>query len=565
MPTTNFPTEHDTYEAAESHADDSDFPFLDFGDLAADFPVEMDDISEDPAEYFKRANLQTDKDLTSQMGLPEDVREMTVTQVGKFLCYVNSVFGLNNDFSVLAAKGEIDGKQLCSLSKPQFTVVFDNHPDVDMVFEYLKSWKKEFHSPKKTYYQLETFGANFVDSQKKTNPAKTEMYKAPIRFQNYSKNLEDFLSSQESYTETSHFDCSITESRAQYRDLSQPVMESQLVKTNFDQSYPASAANPRTHNGISFGHSSHSTRTESHQEPHNGHIDFFNSLIQYSSSSPTVFQTPVESEPTMQGGYERDAKQSYTEQIDAFSTQQVEDLCLTELSQSPMETKPNIGQSHAQLQENQTVSHPSESCADIFQTLNKTCERSRTNSENYIDSENVIEQLLALSSSSIDGCHSGSDADSSESDDDSISENITPITVRQLEEICNETIPQVTMAPVRRRRGRPRKERPLAGRKRKEKKLLWKFLLRHLNGGECSKCVQWTDQSQGLFRFVSAEKEEIARQWGVEKGHKNVMTYQKMARALRNYTKSQIMEKCPGKLQYKFSPRIYSRSHNSSG
>ncbi|XP_070539588.1 uncharacterized protein [Ptychodera flava] len=109
--------------------------------------------------------------------------------------------------------------------------------------------------------------------------------------------------------------------------------------------------------------------------------------------------------------------------------------------------------------------------------------------------------------------------------------------------------------PAKRKRGRPRKERPDGGMQKKKRKHLWQFLLEHLDGGEFKHCVRWINRSKGLFRFVSKEKETIAKQWGKEKGHKKIMTYQKMARALRNYyTKKTLMEKCDGKLHYKFRP-----------
>ncbi|XP_070541403.1 ETS homologous factor-like isoform X2 [Ptychodera flava] len=112
---------------------------------------------------------------------------------------------------------------------------------------------------------------------------------------------------------------------------------------------------------------------------------------------------------------------------------------------------------------------------------------------------------------------------------------------------------EVKEQPIKRKRGRPRKHRPETEMKKK-KKILWKFLLEHLDGGEFKHCVRWINRSKGLFRFVSKEKETIAKQWGKEKGHKKIMTYQKMARAMRDYTKKNVMEKCRGKLHYKFRP-----------
>ena len=85
--------------------------------------------------------------------------------------------------------------------------------------------------------------------------------------------------------------------------------------------------------------------------------------------------------------------------------------------------------------------------------------------------------------------------------------------------------------------------------------ILYKFILSHLNGGPGSrKYLEWVDKSEGIFRFHSAQKDAFAREWGMYKRNREPMTYQNMARALRNYTKGKkkIMERVKRKLHYKF-------------
>ncbi|XP_077998799.1 uncharacterized protein LOC144451770 [Glandiceps talaboti] len=121
---------------------------------------------------------------------------------------------------------------------------------------------------------------------------------------------------------------------------------------------------------------------------------------------------------------------------------------------------------------------------------------------------------------------------------------------------------QQTVQKAKRKRGRPRKPRPAIEPPRRKKKILWKFLMYHLHGGDLGYCMQWVDKTRGIFRFISKHKEVIAIQWGKQKGHKNTMTYQKMARALRDYTKKRVMERCRGKLHYKFSSEFIQKYNN---
>ncbi|XP_071956409.1 uncharacterized protein [Antedon mediterranea] len=101
----------------------------------------------------------------------------------------------------------------------------------------------------------------------------------------------------------------------------------------------------------------------------------------------------------------------------------------------------------------------------------------------------------------------------------------------------------------RRGPGRPKLIRPP-----KTKKLqLFEFLLEYLEN-PCSPHLEWIDKSTGLFRFQSAHKEDFANKWGDYKGNRN-MTYQNLARALRNYCHSniKIMLNEKRKLHYRFN------------
>lgn len=71
--------------------------------------------------------------------------------------------------------------------------------------------------------------------------------------------------------------------------------------------------------------------------------------------------------------------------------------------------------------------------------------------------------------------------------------------------------------------------------------------------------IQWTDSSSGTFHFVSKNKEKLAECWGQRKGNRKTMTYQKMARALRNYSRTGEIMKVRRKLTYQFNPDILHR------
>ncbi|XP_022082877.1 uncharacterized protein LOC110975067 [Acanthaster planci] len=107
---------------------------------------------------------------------------------------------------------------------------------------------------------------------------------------------------------------------------------------------------------------------------------------------------------------------------------------------------------------------------------------------------------------------------------------------------------------TKRRRGRPRKPKP--PKQKRSQPILYKFILGHLNNPNMRDKLEWVNKQSGIFRFHSARKEEFAEMWGRYKGNREQMTYQNMARALRNYTrgKTKIMERVKRKLHYKFCP-----------
>lgn len=71
--------------------------------------------------------------------------------------------------------------------------------------------------------------------------------------------------------------------------------------------------------------------------------------------------------------------------------------------------------------------------------------------------------------------------------------------------------------------------------------------------------IQWTESGNGTFHFVSKNKEKLAKCWGQRKGNRKTMTYQKMARALRNYSRTGEIMKVRRKLTYQFSPDILNK------
>uniref|UniRef100_A0A8C4QS13 Transcription factor Spi-C n=1 Tax=Eptatretus burgeri TaxID=7764 RepID=A0A8C4QS13_EPTBU len=91
---------------------------------------------------------------------------------------------------------------------------------------------------------------------------------------------------------------------------------------------------------------------------------------------------------------------------------------------------------------------------------------------------------------------------------------------------------------------------------RSNKTRLYQFLLQILQDQKMAHCVWWVDRSKGIFQFSSRNKEELARTWGQRKGNRKPMTYQKLARALRNYEQTGEIIKVKKKLMYQFGSQM---------
>lgn len=94
---------------------------------------------------------------------------------------------------------------------------------------------------------------------------------------------------------------------------------------------------------------------------------------------------------------------------------------------------------------------------------------------------------------------------------------------------------------------------PLPLRTGKRKERLFQFLFEMLQTPSMHGCIWWVHSSTGAFQFSSQNKERLAQLWGRRKGNRKTMTYQKMARALRNYSRSGEIRKVKRKLTYQFS------------
>lgn len=94
---------------------------------------------------------------------------------------------------------------------------------------------------------------------------------------------------------------------------------------------------------------------------------------------------------------------------------------------------------------------------------------------------------------------------------------------------------------------------------RKKKIRLYQFLLDLLRSGDMKDSIWWVDKDKGTFQFSSKHKEALAHRWGIQKGNRKKMTYQKMARALRNYGKTGEVKKVKKKLTYQFSGEVLGR------
>lgn len=89
----------------------------------------------------------------------------------------------------------------------------------------------------------------------------------------------------------------------------------------------------------------------------------------------------------------------------------------------------------------------------------------------------------------------------------------------------------------------------------KRKERLFQFLFEMLQTPAMRSCIWWVQSSNGTFQFSSQNKERLAQLWGRRKGNRKTMTYQKMARALRNYSRTGEIKKVKRKLTYKFDEK----------
>ncbi|KAM9845610.1 transcription factor Spi-C-like [Aulostomus maculatus] len=101
--------------------------------------------------------------------------------------------------------------------------------------------------------------------------------------------------------------------------------------------------------------------------------------------------------------------------------------------------------------------------------------------------------------------------------------------------------------------------------KGRKKLRLYEYLHEALNDPGMGDAIQWADSGSGTFHFISKNKEKLAECWGQRKGNRKTMTYQKMARALRNYSRTGEIIKVRRKLTYQFNPDILHRLRSAQG
>uniref|UniRef100_A0A671L901 Transcription factor Spi-C n=1 Tax=Sinocyclocheilus anshuiensis TaxID=1608454 RepID=A0A671L901_9TELE len=99
----------------------------------------------------------------------------------------------------------------------------------------------------------------------------------------------------------------------------------------------------------------------------------------------------------------------------------------------------------------------------------------------------------------------------------------------------------------------------------KRKERLFQFLYEMLQTPDMRSCIWWVQSNNGTFQFSSQNKEKLAEMWGRRKGNRKTMTYQKMARALRNYSRTGEICKVKRKLTYQFTERTLRGLQNNSG
>ncbi|KAM9410798.1 transcription factor PU.1b isoform 2-T2 [Pholidichthys leucotaenia] len=130
------------------------------------------------------------------------------------------------------------------------------------------------------------------------------------------------------------------------------------------------------------------------------------------------------------------------------------------------------------------------------------------------------------------------------SDDEELGGRSPPLEVSD-EECLRDRVPYVTPGEL--------------GNKKKIR--LYQFLLDLLRNGDMKDSIWWVDREKGTFQFSSKHKEALAHRWGIQKGNRKKMTYQKMARALRNYGKTGEVKKIKKKLTYQFSDEVLGKSY----
>nr|CAD7258944.1 unnamed protein product [Timema shepardi] len=112
---------------------------------------------------------------------------------------------------------------------------------------------------------------------------------------------------------------------------------------------------------------------------------------------------------------------------------------------------------------------------------------------------------------------------------------------------------------VKKKRGRPAKIVTKSEAGRIERVMLWKFLLNLLEDPRNAPCIHWVQREEGIFRILNTDW--LARLWGRRHGNPR-MTYEKMARAMRTYYRSKVLQpvprtrNLPRKLVYKFNPEV---------
>jgi len=130
-----------------------------------------------------------------------------------------------------------------------------------------------------------------------------------------------------------------------------------------------------------------------------------------------------------------------------------------------------------------------------------------------------------------------------------------------LESDSNATkLPTTVVVPTKKKRGRPAKiSRKVDEGGRIERVMLWRFLLNLLEDPRNAPCIHWVQREDGIFRILNTDW--LARLWGRRHGNPR-MTYEKMARAMRTYYRSKVLQpvprlrNLPRKLVYKFNPAV---------